>query len=118
MTCREKLKIEHPEYVDTSYRGGCKGCPSNYGYLPDPPAIKGYFDDCTITCTVCWDREIPVEDLKKIEDEAVARMKKECFSGDIETDHGRADSILIGVLNKIGLCHLVETYNSVDKWYA
>ena len=29
MTCREKLKIEHPEYVGIYYRGGCKGCLSN-----------------------------------------------------------------------------------------
>lgn len=40
MTCREKLKMEHPELVDERFCGGCYWCPTHYGYLPMP--TKGY----------------------------------------------------------------------------
>lgn len=54
MTCRERLAIEHPDYVNEYlYSGGCIGCPSTYGYMDDP-------DNCDYTiCYECWDREIP-----------------------------------------------------------
>lgn len=64
MTCRDKLKVEHPECVvnecdppyDASYldyAGGCMGCPLDYGYLEAP-------DWCSLfDCERCWDREIP-----------------------------------------------------------
>ena len=56
MTCREKLKLEHPELVDMDYIGGCHGCPNDYGYLPRP---EGCSEDPGMNCTECWDREIP-----------------------------------------------------------
>lgn len=55
MTCREKLKIEHPDLVYSDAWGGCEGCPSAYDYLLDPLS-------CTASpaeCAKCWDREIP-----------------------------------------------------------
>ena len=54
MTAREKLAMEYPEKLDDSEPGGCMGCPEDYGYLPDP-------DFCVLlmSCTNCWDREIP-----------------------------------------------------------
>ena len=59
MTCREKLKIEHPYLVNDIYLGGCSCCPSLYGYLECPD----YCNDISIPrnkrCTMCWDREIP-----------------------------------------------------------
>lgn len=55
MTCREKLKLEHPDCVGDEYGYGVKGCPSDYGYLPDPRCA-------TTPCgSVCWEREIPEE---------------------------------------------------------
>lgn len=74
MTCREKLKIEHPEYIDEEYAGGCKGCPHNYGYLPAP-------DRCGKTnCTECWDRVIPGTeqdiDIQKLYNEQWERVAK------------------------------------------
>ena len=54
MKCRELLKIEHPECVDTCYKGGCDGCPQQYGYLMNP-------DYCNCDCFKCWDREITPE---------------------------------------------------------
>lgn len=55
MTCREKLKMEHPDKLDNGCRGNCLGCPDEYGYLDIP--IYCRCDDAT--CTRCWDREIP-----------------------------------------------------------
>lgn len=65
MTCREKLRLEHPEFADVDSPGGCYSCPSTFRYLPDP-------DDqwCKkALCTDCWDREIPgTENIKKEND--------------------------------------------------
>lgn len=36
MTCREKLMREHPDMIYPTAIAGCEGCPSNYGYLPNP----------------------------------------------------------------------------------
>lgn len=55
MTCREKLKIEYPEMVREGVCGGCCGCPSGCGYLPDDPELCD-----KLACGKCWDREIPV----------------------------------------------------------
>ena len=57
MTCREKLAIERPEKVRIECRGGCRGCPSDYGYMADPI----YCGRTVETCTRCWDRDIPEE---------------------------------------------------------
>lgn len=55
MTCREKLKLEHPERVGPQFGGGCRGCPSTIRYLDDPPE-----EWCkSARCRECWDREIP-----------------------------------------------------------
>lgn len=56
MTFREKLALEHSEYVSESFTGGCRHCPVDYGYEHVLP------DDCTeMSCRECWDREIPTE---------------------------------------------------------
>lgn len=57
MTCREKLKIEHPDLVGDRYRGGCSLCPSTYGYLDSPDWCDN--GKKNKTCAECWDREIP-----------------------------------------------------------
>lgn len=70
MTCREKLKLEHPECIGIIFDGGCQHCPHTYGYLPDPGT-----DFCAHTeCYDCWDREIP-----ETPEEAVNRVQ-EAFS--------------------------------------
>lgn len=63
MTFKEKLKMEHPERVNTCYTGGCSGCPDSYGYekcsdycrvrdgMPRRPSDE--------RCTACWNRTIP-----------------------------------------------------------
>lgn len=58
MTCKEKLTIEHPGKIMSSCKGGCAGCPHDYGYMPDPeycPKGTGKEPECT----ECWRREIP-----------------------------------------------------------
>lgn len=64
MTCREKLKMEHPEDVDEKWGGGCYSCPDvdTRRYIAtDQTACHG--DRVTIsdqeTCRKCWDTEIP-----------------------------------------------------------
>lgn len=61
MTCREKLKIEHPEFVNSRHCGGCRGCPNTYGYLPRSKTLCGGHSYCVWgreTCTKCWDQEV------------------------------------------------------------
>lgn len=64
MTCREKLKIEHPEEVDEKWGGGCYGCPD----ADTRRYIATYQTACLgnrvtrsgqETCRKCWDTEIP-----------------------------------------------------------
>ena len=59
MTCREKLKKEHPTCIDDRNCGGCFGCPSEYGYLDNPEYCPHHSD--ANACTKCWNREIPEE---------------------------------------------------------
>ena len=59
MTCREKLKIEHPECIDESICCGCSGCPHHYGYLDRPSYCNDQYIPVEERCTRCWDREIP-----------------------------------------------------------
>lgn len=52
MTCREKLKEEHPDKINYACHAGCNGCPHKYGYAKKP-------DDCNLlSCKDCWDREV------------------------------------------------------------
>lgn len=62
MTCREKLKLEHPTSVDPVCTGGCDGCPSDYGYLESPEWCKHSEE----VCQKCWDREIPVSTVSEV----------------------------------------------------
>lgn len=57
MTCRERLLLEHPVCVNSSFVGGCRGCPHQYGYLKKPSYCSGG----SLICDTCWDREIPEE---------------------------------------------------------
>lgn len=57
MTLREKLEIEHPECIDEKWHGGCKDCPSMYGYC----TVEKELCDCKTCdkeiCTRCWNQE-------------------------------------------------------------
>lgn len=86
MTCREKLKIEHPEKIGEQYYGGCDGCPPTYGYLDPPDICAKDIEPSEEVCTACWDREIPEENLCKCYDEQCqccngTRERDACFCG-------------------------------------
>lgn len=51
MTFKEKLKQEHPEYVNDKYAGGCRGCPYNYGYIKEEEL------NCFGGCILCWNKD-------------------------------------------------------------
>lgn len=56
MTYREKLRIEHPDFVGPDFKGGCKGCPDDYMY-EYTHACPRYSNGERMTCEECWDRE-------------------------------------------------------------
>lgn len=103
MTCREKLAIEHPEYVDNLFKGGCRLCPSSYGYLPDP-SDNCNRDDCD--CGDCWDREIPEDNeptfadllMPKILDSGNRREFETGAVRDIQEGKGRCDLLPLDVV--------------------
>lgn len=72
MTCKELLKLHNPQpgidFISDDWVGGCKGCPSEYGYLEDPPYCpnkqNGTRKSNDTLCTTCWGREIPEFDNK------------------------------------------------------
>lgn len=47
-----------------------------------------------------------------------AALKDKCFTGDNESDHIRADEILIQILREIGMTKTADAYEAVGKWYA
>lgn len=57
MTCREKLKQEHPGKVSVFCVGGCVGCPGEYGYADNPDCCETSEENCT----KCWDREVETD---------------------------------------------------------
>lgn len=83
MTCREKLKSEHPEFISPSYFGECYNCPFNYGYLPRSKCLCGgnYSEFNRETCTKCWDQEIeePAKEAKYAIYAKHLRMKYEAL---------------------------------------
>ena len=64
MTCREKLKKEHPTELSDMWIGGCLGCPDEETrrYIaPGQTACRGnkVVGAGIENCTKCWDTEIP-----------------------------------------------------------
>lgn len=59
-TCRDMVKMQHPEMVGDEFTGGVATCPHSYGYLPksrdlcllEPDSI----DTLDALCTRCWDQ--------------------------------------------------------------
>ena len=57
MKFRDKLQMEHPEYVSQDYAGGCMGCPADYGYERKSNCCFVSFGNEDV-CTSCWGREM------------------------------------------------------------
>lgn len=55
MTFKEKLFIDHPEYInDTDHHLYC--CPADYRY--EKPRDLFTHCECQISCKECWEREM------------------------------------------------------------
>jgi hypothetical protein len=55
--------------------------------------------------------------IQAVSDEYLQRFKS-LDGHDIETDHFKADEILVSILTELGLTAIVEEYECVSKWYA
>ena len=95
MTCREKLKLEHPENVRKEYKGECYGCPAQYGYsdMPDYCVLGGDED----TWRRCWDREIPEAELSLSFVDKLVRLRSELVLGGFSA--AEAHAIIITMMN-------------------
>ena len=58
MTFRERLEKEHKVYIDEKYSGGCKGCPSDYGYETREQRPCSGEKVHKQDCTKCWNRKM------------------------------------------------------------
>ena len=61
-TCRERLQLEHPDNVHIMYSGGCLGCPTDYGYIPEEKILcsgnNPHHVHSDTRCTLCWDQKL------------------------------------------------------------
>lgn len=76
MKCREKLKMDYPEYyIENSDWAHCMGCPSFYNYMDDPDYCpvrdNDFYENMEELCEKCWNREIPEEVERKKPDKGV-----------------------------------------------
>lgn len=82
MTFREKLSIEHPEYIGNIWDGGCKDCPYSYDY---EGIENNICDNKTVNndiCTRCWNREYPGEPTKQ--EKMILDLRKNVFASECE----------------------------------
>lgn len=49
------------------------------------------------------------------EEEMIERIKCNCFTGNSEVDHEKADEILCDILRLLGYERLADTYESVTR---
>lgn len=56
ITCREKLELDHPEFIDEKWNGGCKDCPHTYGYKKMDECVCDCKTCDNDICTKCWDQ--------------------------------------------------------------
>ena len=63
MTCKEKFKLDYPDWNGIVYG---IGCPNDYGYLDDERDKDGVC--IRRDCVSCWNREIPEEKVVNHED--------------------------------------------------
>ena len=121
MTCKEKLKEKHPEYVSKIFIADCRGCPHNYDILSKPSYCE--FDERNEEiCTKCWNREIPEEDndintnnIPYIKDSGTRREFETGAVRDIQEGKGRCDLLPLDAVS--------ELYRSIygessDSWYV
>lgn len=87
MTAREKVLREYPLCTCEAYFGGIKGCPSKFGYLPDPECCDDRYPS-EEHCTACWNREIPEKKKnEKMSDELIEKAYDEKYGDTSASSH-------------------------------
>lgn len=99
MTCREKLKIEHPDEVGECWLGGCCGCPHGRDYLNKPEWCDGRGSEDN--CRRCWDREIPGGTTPRILDSGDRREFSSGAVRDMSAGKGRMDLLPWGAIIEV-----------------
>lgn len=108
MTCREKLAIECPEYVNPVYSGGCFNCPYDYGYAPTDE------DLCEAgNCEACWDREVVEAD--SIEDSGERTQFESGAVRDMHEGKGDMASIPWEAILRLSV-HYERGAKKYDRW--
>lgn len=92
MTCLEKLKLEHPENVNSDF---LQRCPNDYGYMSSPD----YCGDDSSSCERCWNREIPeTENAPSIKDSGDRTEFETGAVRDMHEGKGRCDLMPLDVI--------------------
>lgn len=107
MTFKERLMQEHPEWVGNCYEGGCRQCPSYYGYETDDESTANCKSNGGNGCRYCWNREIPGTEKEQNQlksQQIIEMLDRATKNGDIDTHY------LIGD-NK---GHIIMYYNAED----
>ena len=75
MTFKEKLKKEYPDKINNRVKGGCRGCPHDYGYeIYEEKHEYCFFPknkEPGANCKACWNREIPEEEIEEEEKQTI-----------------------------------------------
>lgn len=73
-------------------------------------------DKSLLFCTRVMLRELrEVRDKQGMAKEDIIKQLKECNSGDLEGDHGKADKLLLKYINDK---EVKEVFDNIEKWYA
>ena len=121
MTCREMLKIEHPDCVRSNVIGGCVGCPCDYGYLETPKWCTG--EETEKECRDCWNREIPTA-TPRILDSGNRTVFETGAVRDVQEGKGRCDLMPLKVISNLlegdviisCLARFQETKNTLELY--
>jgi hypothetical protein len=105
MTALEKLKNEHPEYIND--KGDSTVCPMFLDYLPKPDGCG-----CSVDCDDCWNREMP-EEKPVIKDSGTRREFETGAVRDIQEGKGRCDLLPLDIVGKLledGVIKSIESF--------
>lgn len=103
MTCKEKLKLEHPDDYEIILH---VDCPISYEYLDDPSNCNINEGENPISCEKCWEREIPDseeyhEPTRRIKDSGERREFETGAVRDICEGKGRCDLMPLDVVGQM-----------------
>lgn len=97
MTCRDKLRWEHPEAIDWRSAGGSAYCPHHFGYASKPEWCKVDREKCK----TCWDREVETDMEGIIKDSGDRTVFSTGAVRDMHEGKGRCDLLPACVLLRL-----------------